>query len=185
MMQMDKRVLDLSNKVFGLLTVVHFDKSVPKLGALWVCKCSCGGEAVVPGKRLTHGDTRSCGCRRRKSLPDGEAARNEVYREYKSGADKRGLSFDLSVEEFENLTQRPCVYCGTEKSNRERHTHKYAPFFYNGIDRVDPTVGYNVGNCVPCCRVCNRMKSDMTKSDFLDHIARISKFKKAAIQGSI
>jgi hypothetical protein len=28
----------------------------------WVCRCDCGNEATIPGKRLRDGHTRSCGC---------------------------------------------------------------------------------------------------------------------------
>jgi 5-methylcytosine-specific restriction endonuclease McrA len=34
------------------------------------------------------------------------------------------------------------------------------------LDRADSTLGYIPTNVVPCCKVCNRAKSDMTRSDF-------------------
>lgn len=57
---------DLTGKQFGRLTVLKFDSykesdnswAVP----MWLCKCSCGKEAVIRGKDLKSGNTTSCGC---------------------------------------------------------------------------------------------------------------------------
>ncbi len=49
----------------------------------------------------------------------------------------------------------------------------------SGIDRVDNSVGYEVDNCVPCCGVCNRMKRDLTKDQFIDHVHKISEMVSA------
>ena len=38
------------------------------------------------------------------------------------------------------------------------------------------TLGYTFDNCVACCTMCNRMKLDYTKNDFLNHISKIFKF---------
>ena len=32
-----------------------------------------------------------------------------------------------------------------------------------------------VQNCTPCCAICNRMKSNLAKTEFLEHIKRIAK----------
>lgn len=37
----------------------------------------------------------------------------------------------------------------------------------NGVDRVDSSRGYDKENIVPCCKICNRSKSDMSESDFI------------------
>ena len=48
----------------------------------------------------------------------------------------------------------------------------------NGIDRIDSTQGYELINSVPCCTICNRMKLDHSKMDFLTHIQKILNFQK-------
>jgi hypothetical protein len=45
----------------------------------------------------------------------------------------------------------------------------------HSIDRVDNSLGYVIGNCVPCCKLCNSMKSNLPKKTFLDHSKRIVK----------
>lgn len=36
----------------------------------WLCRCSCGGNSVVPSGALLSGNTKSCGCRKRLALGD-------------------------------------------------------------------------------------------------------------------
>jgi len=50
---------------------------------------------------------------------------------------------------------------------------------YNGIDRVDNSRGYESGNVVSCCGVCNMLKHVLSKEEFL---ARIEKIYKNSIQ---
>jgi len=70
--------------------------------------------------------------------------------------------FGLTFNEFMEFWQLPCWYCG-----RSIETI--------GIDRIDNAKGYCKENCVPCCVVCNRMKSSHTKEEFLDTCRRIVK----------
>lgn len=56
------RLIDLTGKKFGRLTVLRRD-GVNKQGeAMWHCSCECGGEISTTGTRLRNGITRSCGC---------------------------------------------------------------------------------------------------------------------------
>ena len=56
-------VSDLTNQVFGRLTVLHRNGS--RNGrAVWRCRCECGKEVYVMSKRLLGGNTQSCGCYR-------------------------------------------------------------------------------------------------------------------------
>lgn len=81
---------DLSNHVFGQLTVVEYSHSIrrrigPKVRPVhyWSCKCECGRCKVVQHNALTGGNTRSCGCRNGKQEVD-------CYRKY---ADLTGRTF--------------------------------------------------------------------------------------------
>jgi hypothetical protein len=40
-------------------------------------------------------------------------------------------------------------------------------FVYNGLDRVDNTLGYLPGNVVACCTQCNGAKLNYTQEEFL------------------
>lgn len=64
---------DLTGKVFGKLTVLEDTGNRNQYGGvLWLCQCSCGNTVEVSTHDLTSGDTRSCGCLRRKNLKIGE-----------------------------------------------------------------------------------------------------------------
>lgn len=85
------------------------------------------------------------------------------YNIYKKNAKKRELIFELSKEDFYNLTSMPCEYCGDLED-------------YNGIDRINSSYGYTVENCVPCCAMCNKMKLDYNISDWIKHIKKIANY---------
>lgn len=51
------------------LTVLRFDE-MRKGQPFFVCRCACGRERSVRGANLRSGNTRSCGCSRRKSGPN-------------------------------------------------------------------------------------------------------------------
>ena len=111
--------------------------------------------------------------RRNQSLED-------LYKTYCQGAEKRGLSFNLSFHVARGLFGGDCFYCGAS-AFRERSSRDVWPEFskkvrWNGIDRVDNGAGYELGNCVSCCSRCNRMKMDMSIGDFFIHISRIYHF---------
>ncbi len=82
-------------------------------------------------------------------------------RTIKADAAKRDRSYTLTQDQFMSFWQKPCVYCGD-------------PIATIGLDRIDNSKGYEMGNIVPCCKVCNGMKSDQTFDDFMDRCARIS-----------
>lgn len=58
------RLVDLTGKRVGKLTVIqrHYDPN--KKHTLWECKCNCGNMSIVSAYRLIHGLTKSCGCLR-------------------------------------------------------------------------------------------------------------------------
>lgn len=89
------------------------------------------------------------------------------YKKYELGAKKRNLVFELTIEEFDQITRRSCLYCGEFSDQRDG-----IPF--NGVDRIDSSEGYTSLNCVPCCEMCNRMKLDYDMLDWLRHIKKIA-----------
>ena len=80
----------------------------------------------------------------------------------KHGAKKRNIFFDLTEQQMYNLLHSPCTYCGCKNCN--------------GIDRIDSSKGYVLGNVTPCCAMCNRMKSNYTLEAFKSHISDIYKY---------
>lgn len=76
------KIKDLTGKQFGRLTAVE---RMPPHGKnscyMWVCKCECGGTAIVRGSDLTNGHTMSCGCYRRmqRAIPNSQLRLHRIW----------------------------------------------------------------------------------------------------------
>jgi hypothetical protein len=143
-------------------------------GIFWWCLCDCGRKVSVRGSALLFGSTTGCGCGLR--LPPGEAAFNRLYYRYRENAIKRELSWNLTQEDFRAITKQACHYCGVSASQviggrkksgkHSSGTYSNGSYTYNGVDRRDSSVGYEIGNVVPCCGDCNYTKTDSRYNDF-------------------
>lgn len=90
---------------------------------------------------------------------------------------RRNLECSIDFETYTELAKAPCYYCNAPPTNIFPSVHsKFAKsrVHYQGIDRVDNSIGYHIENCVSCCRKCNGMKGKLTEQEFLDHIRRIA-----------
>lgn len=92
------------------------------------------------------------------------------YSQYKSRAKYKGIEFKLSVEDFNFITSMDCFYCKTDED-------------VIGIDRVDNSKGYIIGNIAPCCWTCNRAKSNMSRLDFFNYRERFNTSEKTKPTG--
>lgn len=183
---------DLSGKRFGKLSVIEFDnyydvkgRRIPK----WKCICDCGTVKSIPMNYLTTKQVRSCGCllkenyiklktisvNKNKKTP-GEAAFNEVLNSYKQRAKRKNYNWDLSLDEFKKIINRDCYYCGITPSQEWKTAN--GSIFYNGIDRKDNSKGYTLENSVPCCKICNYAKRNLSEIEFLSWIERLIKYNK-------
>jgi len=95
--------------------------------------------------------------RGRKKLP----VENVRYLSYRANAKSRGFIFNIGLEEFLKIINDNCIYCGGKGY---------------GVDRVDNSVGYLLNNCVSCCSRCNKMKSNNTTEEFIEHCKKIVNF---------
>lgn len=109
---------------------------------------------------------------RRKKAP-GLCAARYVYTCYRLRMQYRDLGFNITFEEFLEMTQKNCFYCGKEPEQISRKQNANGIYIYNGLDRVDNNKGYIKGNCVPCCQRCNGGKKAMLQRDFAKWIKAI------------
>ena len=175
--------IDLVGQKFGRLTIVRFDRVDKFRKIVWLCKCDCGNEHFATTDILRRGNTKSCGCYRDtfKLLPGDEGSFNTTYSQYEANSRNRGYAFSLSKDEFRKITSKSCIYCGSKPKPyfaKNRAVVKVVPYFCNGIDRVDNSVGYEYSNCVSCCDLCNYMKRSMTADDFLTHVNKIVSYSR-------
>lgn len=159
----------------------------------WKCRCDCGVITVKSSHALRNGDTKTCGCGSHpmKYSDPTMAAFKELLCQYRKNAIKCGRDFDLTEELFRELTSQCCHYCGKEPSQegffsrtkRKTESTQRKPYVFNGIDRVNNTKGYTEENTVPCCKLCNWMKSNLPKVEFLAHVRQIAVWSKLSQVG--
>ena len=88
---------------------------------------------------------------------------------YRHNARKGGNAWELSLDQcIEIFSTQECYYCGGPPTSRIQ-----GRILYMGIDRRDNDLGYLPENVVPACKYCNRMKQDLTESEFLAHLKRV------------
>lgn len=174
---------DITGQTFGSLIALHKTKSLGK-GAIWVYQCKCG--ATI--RRVAHDITKqandgytpccgkkACGAIHETGLSDGESAMRGLIHAYKKGAKSRGLEFTLTRDELEKLFSSNCYFCGIEPAQIYRtysKTHS-SPIVYNGIDRLDNSKGYILGNVASCCGWCNKVKNNLPYDIFMSWIDRL------------
>lgn len=174
-----KRFLkDLTGQKFGRWIVV---RKAPRKGerTFWLCRCECGKEKEVNGEVLKRGASTSCGCylsectSNRFKIEFGLSAKKLAYSNYKRRAIRKNLLFNLSFEQFLELVQQNCYYCGSKPKNIYKTKCNNGNFVYQGIDRLNNDKGYILENCVPCCEECNTKKSSQSYNDFMLWIKKV------------
>jgi len=88
---------------------------------------------------------------------------NYTYSCYKASAKRRGLEFDLTLEEFGTF-QKICHYCGD---------------FAGGLDRIHNTIGYSADNCVSCCDICNKTKRALSLDEWKNYLTQMVLYNKS------
>ena len=83
------------------------------------------------------------------------------FSQLKYRAKKRGFPLEISFEYYAKLMEQLCYYCES-------------PLNLNGysLDRVDTCKGYYPENLVPCCGLCNWIKSDIFEVDEMQIIGQ-------------
>jgi hypothetical protein len=100
--------------------------------------------------------------------PDAYVQPSYRFSSLKRRAKVRGLEVSLTLSEYSALIDnKSCHYCGLTTIS-----------FGSGIDRVDSTKGYTLTNSVPCCYICNVMKSNLSIDAFYEQVERIADHRK-------
>ena len=191
------RFLDRTNMRYGRLLVIKHAGKDKRNKHLWLCKCDCGNEKVVVADNLSSGKSKSCGCLKREFFAkkgnqfglykDRQKAMMKVqYSHLKRRHSNKQMSGEIiDFETFSLLSKSRCKYCGLEYSkeiedrlneskNKKRLSDEVLKV--NGIDRIDPSVGYTKENSVSCCKYCNFAKHTMNEDNFYKWIRRVYEY---------
>jgi hypothetical protein len=91
--------------------------------------------------------------------------REGKYLKIIANAEERKRIVEMTKDEIMNMTDLPCVFCGTETIDGVKR---------NGIDRMNNSMGYILSNCVSCCEICNYMKQSLDPHTFVERCGQIS-----------
>jgi len=165
------KILNLLNKRFGKLLVIKYSGLNKYKKATWLCRCDCGNEKIIASTSLNYKNrTKSCGCLKKIKIKKEYTVQDSInllWYDYIRDAKKKNRIWNLTKEQFINITSKSCYYCG-ETPFKIKKNYKW-----NGIDRIDSSKGYILSNCVSCCWKCNRMKMDLSITEFFNHINKI------------
>lgn len=184
----------LLGKKVGHVTVIKYSHKKSNKEYYFECLCDCGNVCTKRADRLYKDDCKiSCGCKtseykktmKGKLAPnrakDNSKSKEGLFKTYQRGANERGIDFSLEFTAFIGLTGQNCYYCNkvpekpypSKSGKGTDNPLKY--YIYNGLDRVDPSLGYTPDNVQPCCEDCNYAKSDLSEPQFLELVKNIYK----------
>lgn len=170
-----------SGDKFNRLTILSYSHSDKRWRKWYNVKCECGSEKVVMGSAMTSGNTKSCGCLSREVRANKRISKNHseitaIILGYKRHAERRGFEWKLTRSDVEELVKKNCFYCDSKPNNIKKTKNSIENgLVYSGIDRIDNSKDYTKDNSVPCCKVCNYAKSDMSLNEFHEWAIRIGK----------
>ena len=173
---MHQAAIDMTGKIIGKWTVLHrclTNIQTKCRHIVWMCRCECGVELPVDGCDLRNGGSLGCTTCRNKELEKLAVVGHYYYikASLKHRQRKSELSFDITIDEFENLLikqNNKCVlsglYINFAKSRKDRmHGGGTA-----SLDRIESDKHYNIDNVQWLHKDVNRMKMDFTQQKFLE-----------------
>ena len=173
--------------VVGKLTIESVFKSGGGLNATAVCSCgnSVGPMRVSELFRRKAGyesggwprSCKSCSSRyatKRVKVYDDGLAKTRILSRYKNGASRRGIEWSITNEDFFAIAVMPCAYCGDSLTAVSKPQQDWkAAWPYTGVDRIDSSLGYVLGNVQPCCKWCNIAKNNRSQDEFLAWVSKV------------
>jgi hypothetical protein len=161
---------DLTGHTIGKITILaRSSKPFGRSGKYWSCKCSLCNRVFVKSSRVINKTNGGCTCSHK--APFGRTSFRALISRYKCSAVKRGFELNLTENDFKKLFESNCMFCGKPPS--QVSDVGTGQFIYNGIDRLNPKVGYVIGNVGPCCKSCNLRKGKLSLSEFKEWITSV------------
>lgn len=159
---------NIVNEKFGILTVIKYSSNCQHKRVL--CKCDCGNTIEIIKSKL--GIKKSCGCLQEKSgknHPNYKGCGDLSLRrfgQFKNGAEKRDLDFNLTIEFLWNLFLKQDKKCAITNLDIELGKTKLEHSTAS-LDRIDSSRAYTEDNVQWVHKDVNIMKSNYSIEYFL------------------
>jgi len=185
------KFLDLTGKTFGYLKVIGMttvrEKRRERNRTMAICQCSnCNNtKHLVSPNNLKTGRAISCGCykehyknitgKKNKVFTGAGEMRGTYWCRLKKGAERRGIQFDLTINDAWGLYEkqgRLCaltglpIYFGRVTYNKETTA---------SLDRIDSMKGYTIDNVQWVYQNVNGMKMGFSQEYFVNFCRMIAK----------
>lgn len=176
---------DLSNRQFGSWRTTNISKCVDGRHMNWQCICVCGVVKFVRSDLLKSGMSSNCrkcnGKKTAKRFYTGCEELSGVYfNTLRKNAELRKLDFDLTIEYLYELfvsQDKKCALSGVSiYLNRSLGSAKIDEFGVRqsaSVDRIDPSIGYVMGNVQWVHSTVNYMKTDLIEEEFIEWCRKI------------
>lgn len=148
------KFVDLTNQVFGDLKVIK--RAEDRCGRTrWLCKCSCGKIVERYAYDLKHGNTTSCGCKKKKKISKSETIHGmSKTKFYKTFHGMKQRCYNLKNKRYKNYGGRGII---VEWKNFSEFYHDMYDSYLEHvkiygeknttIDRIDVNKNYSKENC--------------------------------------
>jgi hypothetical protein len=172
--------VDITGQRFGKLTAVRVDSENKNGdGTYWICKCDCGNEKSILGKKLRDGVSHtSCGCSKHQVGDNNRCWKGykdisgKYWKQLEKNAIERDLLFILTIEEAWDIFVSQDNKCALTGIPLTLHNPKTA-----SLDRIDSTKDYTKDNVQWVHIRVNKLKMDMPEKELYYWCEKIYKYK--------
>jgi hypothetical protein len=174
-----RKVVDLTNKQYGKLTVKELHR-VSKNGAVWKCECECGRIILVRASNLRSGSAihcRPCSLEERRKRYRVGNMPMYYWRRLMRSAQIRGIEATVTPEEAWSVFVAQNGECALT-GRRIGFTRSRGDKTTASLDRKDSSQGYTLSNVQWVHKTINAMKSDLDENEFVRWCARVGRHKR-------